>query len=143
LTFYQGFVGPGTCFENPRGIRLTEIPDGTSNTILVVEAGEPVPWSKPEDLPFDPEKPLPKLGGLFRDGFNALLCDGSVQFIPRPFDEGLLRLAITVNDGKIWDWDKLIGSKRPSRPGKYDRKPSKPIEKLPSTSPPDESKRPS
>ena len=27
-----------------------DFPDGTSNTFLVVEAGEPVPWTKPEDL---------------------------------------------------------------------------------------------
>jgi hypothetical protein len=58
LTKYQVFVGRGTAFEDlPRGIRLTDFPDGTANTLLVVEAANGVPWTKPEDLPFDPNGP--------------------------------------------------------------------------------------
>jgi hypothetical protein len=62
LTRYQVFVGPGTAFE---GNRLTwdDFPDGLANTLLVVEAGEPVPWSKPADLVYDPAGSLPPLGG--------------------------------------------------------------------------------
>ena len=33
-----------------------------------VEAAKAVPWTKPEDVPYDPKGPLPKLGGLFKDG---------------------------------------------------------------------------
>jgi hypothetical protein len=39
-------------------------PYGTSNTLLFVETGEPVPWTKPAELPFDPVGPLPALRGL-------------------------------------------------------------------------------
>jgi prepilin-type N-terminal cleavage/methylation domain-containing protein len=71
------------------------LPDGTSNTILIVEAGEAVPWTRPEELPYAPDRPLPRLGGLFSDGFHALMADGAVRFIPRATDEKTLRALIT------------------------------------------------
>ena len=49
------------------------MPDGTSNTGLVFEAGEPVIWTKPADLPFDEKKPLPKLGGMFGGECNVVI----------------------------------------------------------------------
>jgi hypothetical protein len=68
---------------------------------MVVEAADPVPWSKPEDLPFDPEKPLPKLGGEFPDLFLAAFCDGSVHVIEKKkIDDKLLRALITRNGGE-------------------------------------------
>src|SRR6516165_3014449 len=49
-TYYQVFVGKGAAFETRKGLRLSQdFPDGTSKTFLIVEAGEPVPWTKPED----------------------------------------------------------------------------------------------
>jgi hypothetical protein len=105
MTYYQVFVGPGTVFEPMnRGplanIRIpNDIPDGTSNTILAVEAGKPFIWTKPDDLPFSEKAALPPLGGLFPDGFNAALCDGSVRFIRRTVPASTLRLLIMRNDG--------------------------------------------
>lgn len=111
-TFYQGFAGPGTIFGNPLGTRMGQVVDGMSNTLLVVEAGEAVPWTKPADLAYDPKKPLPKLGGMFQEGFAAAFCDGSVHFIRRNFDEQTLRWSITMNDGMITDISKLTGERR-------------------------------
>jgi hypothetical protein len=66
------FVGNGTAFEGHDGLRLSDdFPDGTFNTLLLVEAGEPVPWTKPEDLTYDPAGPLPELRCIFKDGFRA------------------------------------------------------------------------
>ncbi|MHC4181210.1 MAG: hypothetical protein ACYSWU_27245, partial [Planctomycetota bacterium] len=48
-------------------------------------------WTKPEDLPFDPQRPAKGLGGLFKDGFLAGFCDGTVHFIPHEIDPRLLR----------------------------------------------------
>jgi hypothetical protein len=95
-TYYQVFTGPGTAFEGPQGHTLKEFTGGTSNTLLIVEAGEPVPWTKPDDLEYDPDGPLPKLGGIFRNGsFRAALADGHVRNFPRGTSEETIRALIT------------------------------------------------
>jgi hypothetical protein len=40
-----------------RFLSISDISDGPSKTLLVVEAADPVPWTKPEDLPYSPEQP--------------------------------------------------------------------------------------
>ena len=62
---------------------LPAITDGTSNTILVVEAhpDAAVDWTKPDDLMIDFKDPLKGLKSARTEGFHALLCDGSVRFI--------------------------------------------------------------
>jgi hypothetical protein len=106
-TFYQVFTGKGTMFEGAKGATIGSIPDGLSNTIMIAEAGEPVPWTKPEDLPYDDGKPLPKLGAMFDNGFHIAMADGSVRLVPKKFNERILRLAITCADGKPIDFDDL------------------------------------
>jgi hypothetical protein len=102
-THYQGFVGKGAFFEGKKGIGIADIPDGTSNTIMIVEASKAVPWSKPEDLPYDPAKELPKLGLPGAKGFLASLCDGSVRFFSPTIKPMTLRNLITRNDGNPID----------------------------------------
>jgi len=106
-TYYQVFVGPGTLFEGDEGTRLEHITDGMHRTLMVVEAAKPVPWTKPEDLPFAKEKPLPKLGGLFEDGFNILLADGAVLFLSKKIEPAILRATITRNGGEAINSDDL------------------------------------
>ena len=88
-------------------------PDGTSNIILIVEAGAPVPWTKPEDLPYVADQALPKFGGLFGGDFHALFADGAVKLLSAKADEYQLRLAIMTSDGNNIAFDKLLvtGSK--------------------------------
>ncbi len=83
------------------------IPDGTSNTILAVEAGTPVVWTKPEDVSYDPKKPLPRLGGQFASVIHVLMADGTVRTLARRLDEATLRAAITPAGGEIVDLDKI------------------------------------
>jgi hypothetical protein len=106
-TYYQVFVGPGALFEGDKGLKRKEIKDGANLTILVVEAARPVPWTKPEDLSFDKEKPLPELGGLFKAGFNAVFADGSAHFLGRNTEPEVLRALITPNGGEPVDSEKF------------------------------------
>lgn len=86
-TFYQVPSGPGTAFDPQRrrgtqmiGVGLRDIRDGTKNTIMLLEAGEAEPWTKPADVDVS-QTPLPRLGGIFPEGFHAATCDGTVTFV--------------------------------------------------------------
>src|SRR5262245_21218967 len=122
LTHYQVFTGKGALFEEPpenlvpnpnlppgmlrKGSGLGQIPDGTSNTIMIAEAKNAVPWTKPADLEYDPNGPLPGLGGRFSAGFNAAMADGSVRFVRYSNAESTVRALITRNGGEVLppDW---------------------------------------
>jgi uncharacterized protein (TIGR03067 family)/prepilin-type processing-associated H-X9-DG protein len=107
-THYQVITGPDTLYPKPTNKpRFQQITDGTSNTLLVVEASTAVSWTKPEDVVYDPKNALPKFGGLFSDGFNAAWCDGSVRFISSRADPMALRAVITPSGGEVFDPDKL------------------------------------
>jgi hypothetical protein len=114
-TYYRGFTGGGAVL-NPEpgrpgqpgqpnyafGLSFSRIPDGTSNTFLVAEAADPVIWTKPDDLPFDPKGPPPKLGGVFEAGFTVAMCDGSTRFFRKgSLDEKTLRHLIDARDGNV------------------------------------------
>ena len=95
------FVGPGTPFEGRDGQKLPDdFPDGASNTLLIVEAGDPVPWTQPADLHYDPAGPLPPLRGLFKDVFRACWADGTRRDIRYDTPEDVVRAAITRNGGE-------------------------------------------
>jgi hypothetical protein len=106
-TFYQCFTGKDALFGSGKKLTLAGIPDGTSNTIMVIEAGDPVIWTKPADIQYDPKKPLPKLGGMFEGNFNIGLADGSVMWVRSKFDEKILRAAITPAGGEEVELKKL------------------------------------
>ena len=115
MTHYQVFVGPGSVFDPKAGkkqpgqgpgmpqigLPIAAIQDGTSNTILIATATNPVPWTKPEDISFDPMKPLPPLGGLMPGGFNVAFADGFVRFLPQNTPEATLKAMITYKGGEV------------------------------------------
>ena len=84
---------------------VTRIPgtfmDGTSNTFLIVEADEAVPWSKPQDLAFDAKGPVPRFSKRRSSGFLAAMGDGSVKTIPSKTDDNILRAFTTANGGEV------------------------------------------
>jgi hypothetical protein len=113
-TYFQAFISPDPRKPRPKGALigtawlidadkfgrgLATIPDGTSNTIGVVEARSAVVWSKPDDLPFG-EK-LPPLGDDRADRFAALFLDGFVRMLPTKLDPATLRALITTDGGEV------------------------------------------
>ena len=103
LTHYKVFVGQDAGFPLLKGRKLTEIADGTSNTLMVVAAGDAVPWSKPDDFEFDMSKPAPDLSKPFPVVLAAFM-DGSVRAInPSAFvkNKDLLKWLINPADGNV------------------------------------------
>jgi hypothetical protein len=100
-TFYQVFTGKGAIFEGQKGARVQDITDGTSNTILIIEGSAAVPWTKPADLAFDAKKPLPRVGGMFSEGFHFARADGTVAYCRQRFREAALRDMITRSGGEV------------------------------------------
>jgi hypothetical protein len=100
---YFVLTGSGTVFDGNEGTKLTEIEDGTSNTLLFAEAKRAVPWTKPEDLPYDPAQPVPALGGWRPDEFLIVLCDGSALPVANGEggDKNLLKPLIEKSDGQV------------------------------------------
>ena len=102
-THYKLFVGGGSPFDTLQSRKIQTISDGTSNTVMVVAAGDPVPWAKPDDFEFDPKKDLPDLRKPFGD-LMAAFCDGSVRVIQpdavKDFDM-VMKLLIQADDGMV------------------------------------------
>jgi uncharacterized protein (TIGR03067 family) len=108
VTFYQVFVGNGAAFQEKMDITIRDITDGTSNTIFVVEAWNPVPWTKPADLPYDPAKELPMLGGMIRDGLcTFVLGDGSAHTTKNVVEAKVLHALITRNGEEVVNLEDL------------------------------------
>jgi hypothetical protein len=104
-TNYLATRGAGTFWEDGKAkLTFAEILDGTSNTIMVVEANadKAVPWTKPADLDVDPSNPQAGLGALRpAGGFQALFGDGSVQPIGKEVSAEILRAMFTRAGGEV------------------------------------------
>jgi prepilin-type processing-associated H-X9-DG protein len=102
-TTYRAFTGQGTLFEGRQGCSIAQITDGTSNTIAVLEAKDAVPWTRPDEMPLNPNPAAPVVGpgSPHAGGFNALFCDGSVRFIKNSINPMVLRALITRAGGEV------------------------------------------
>lgn len=102
-TVYLSVNGKGTVFEAGKRIRLSDILDGTSNTIGIVEAdpANAVPWTKPEDWTYQPGQEKTGLGGIRPNGFLAAFLDGSTRMISNSIDSDTLRKLYLINDGEV------------------------------------------
>ncbi len=98
-TVYLAPRGEATMFPGPAGIRIRDVTDGTSKTIMLVAVDEEhaVPWTKPEDWTLDPEHPAAGLGAPFFDKLLLLFGDGSVHMVHDTIDKDILRKLLTRN----------------------------------------------
>ncbi len=98
-TPYRVFSNRDAAFDGPF-VRFRNFRDGMNSSFLVVEMSDAVPWTKPDDLKFDPKQP-PSVGNEFPDVFLALVANGEVRMLPRETPAEVLHDAIRVKDGKL------------------------------------------
>ena len=124
LTPYKLVVGKGTPFEEGKPLSNADVQDGASNTFAVIEdMGNPVPWTKPEDLTI--EQAITLLGGRGAGnvahvenytfstreyGPSVSLLDGSTHMLGPRRDPDTIRDFCTRNDGRTVDLEMLKGS---------------------------------
>ena len=96
------FTGEETPLGGEEPVEFANITDGTSNTILVVEAGPDKAdiWTKPSGIEFNPEDPKAALGKL-AETFRILFFDGSVREISGEIDDATLNRLIQHADGEV------------------------------------------
>ena len=114
-TVYLVPTGKGTAFEGNEGMKIQNFTDGTSNTILAVEAhrNAAVIWTKPDDLEVVFKDPLKNLKSALAGGFHILMCDGSARFVSDNIDVNILKALFTRGGGEVIDFD-LIDSVPPA-----------------------------
>lgn len=94
------YVGNELLLKKNKGFRIREITDGTSNTIMAIEAGTNFkPWGDPTNV----DNPVNMVGigksSPFRGGNHILLANGAVRFISEKIDPEILKTLSTPYSG--------------------------------------------
>lgn len=89
ISSFHVFDGQQTPFGAAPLPRLRDISDGSSNTIMIIEAEAVTvgPWTKPGGLPFSAGNPKQGIGRAQGGEHFALMFDGSVRRIPENIDD--------------------------------------------------------
>jgi prepilin-type processing-associated H-X9-DG protein len=99
-------VGKNCVFDGSKdGIGFAQISDGTSKTIVLVEADadQAVEWTKPDDWEFDAKNPKAGIGQFRPGGCNAAWADGRVSFLSNGIDPEILKALMTRNGREVID----------------------------------------
>lgn len=103
-TAYAGVFGEQSIFRGAQPVGMSDITDGTSNTIMVGEASESnIPWMKPEDVDVSKHPSVGDPAGFnsrHTGGIMVLMCDGSVRYVPLSVNPQTLKALFTRNGGE-------------------------------------------
>ncbi|HEV3385999.1 MAG TPA: DUF1559 domain-containing protein [Gemmata sp.] len=101
-TYFRVFVGNGAGFDWIKGARFpADIPDGTSQTLMCVTARDSVPWTKPEELEFDPDKDMRNLLGTVNGKMMCAMFDGSSHTFKKIPSKETIHALITPAGGEV------------------------------------------
>ncbi|MGI9515731.1 MAG: DUF1559 domain-containing protein [Pirellulaceae bacterium] len=95
--------------EFPTGVTLEEIADGTSRTIVMLEANaeNAVTWTKPDDYEWsDRDSPVSGLCDEWSGVVNMGMADGSVQSISLERLSEIFKIMVEIDDGEVVFWDR-------------------------------------
>ena len=95
-TNYVAITGPGRIFDGARATRLSEVADGASNTLMVIEVpdSQAVPWLSPFATPIAIARSNHGGGG------NAVFADGFVQFVKSDLKPETMTALQTIAGGE-------------------------------------------
>jgi len=106
-TTYLGVGGRDGVFVRPQdgdnlGTKIREITDGTSATVMTVEASDAraTIWTRPGDFSPNPDDPMKGLRVDPRHGIFLAFADGSVRSLPRSIAEETLMMYFTKSGGE-------------------------------------------
>jgi hypothetical protein len=106
-TDYVMVVGKHTISDGPHSRKFSEIRDGTSVTIMIVEvANSGIHWAEPKDLEYDKidfaiNGPIkPGIGSHHPGGCNIAVCDASVRFFPQSTPPEKIKAMLTIDGGE-------------------------------------------
>jgi prepilin-type processing-associated H-X9-DG protein len=96
--------GPNCIFAGTEPVKIRDITDGTSNTLMVGEVtGGSIPWTKPQDVDIT-QNPTLNSGGFashHSGGVHFLLADGSVRFMSDNINPQTLQILFIRDDGQL------------------------------------------
>ena len=100
-TTFLAPVGEDTVFGGRKATKLSNVTDGTSNTVVLVEVKPEwaAPWTAPEDYAFDPKAPGRGLAVGADGRFLAAFGDGSAQLLRGNLEPELLLRLFQKSDG--------------------------------------------
>ncbi len=102
-TLFQVIVHPRGIFTGPKQTSVSEIIDGTSNTILVAQAGKDhsVHWMEPSDMDLPYFQVVDPDASAHHGGAHIVLADCSTRFLPMDAGPETRKAMVTRDGGEI------------------------------------------